>query len=631
MKARTSVVAVCVAYTPPSVRLVPWSFDVGGVPALSRLIERVAPSFAGSECWVLSADVFREALVRSIAAARGVEAFTTGSCALQQVLRDFCASRRHADDLILFADAAIVPDCVESAAMLSRHQTEGADVTLPDDALLDGVLPIIVNVSSVPALFTRYPQVSDVNALRAALRQGSPPRDVRTLRYSPGYRLDGDALQRLPAFATLADCWTRSAAEHAIATCPGAHDDRAARAFKQRLLALQEDVPRCTLEARADAGARVLFSSLRTAFSGGEQSLWTLIAHLDSTRYAPAAILPFESLLAERLRDTGVPTHVAGWDYSLPTGRNLRFCEHVLDTYRPDIVHIDAQPNPALMTVAFARKIPIVGHLRIIPQDDISPFSYLPDRIIAISENVAARLCRFNVRSERVAIVRNAVRPPVEGALTEGLLRRQLGIAAGTCVFAVVSRISPTKQLDTAVDAFAEVITSAPDTHMVIVGEPSARFGPYAQDDVLYAESLKRRVEKLGLSPRISWLGFEPDIQMLYGDIDCLVMCNPAEPLGRCGIEALAHGVPVIGPSAGGTVEIVTDGVDGLLFEAGTIGELASAMRRIAGDEGLRRMLGANGRRSAERFSVERHVSAVQAVYDAVGAAARVTPEGSPL
>ncbi|HEY7675712.1 MAG TPA: glycosyltransferase family 4 protein [Candidatus Methylomirabilis sp.] len=71
--------------------------------------------------------------------------------------------------------------------------------------------------------------------------------------------------------------------------------------------------------------------------------------------------------------------------------------------------------------------------------------------------------------------------------------------------------------------------------------------------------------------------------------------------------EALACGAPVIAARVGGIPEIVSDGVEGMLVAPADVAALADAVRRLHGDRGLRRLLGANARRRAgSLFSLER-------------------------
>ena len=60
---------------------------------------------------------------------------------------------------------------------------------------------------------------------------------------------------------------------------------------------------------------------------------------------------------------------------------------------------------------------------------------------------------------------------------------------------------------------------------------------------------------------------FSKDIKKYYQEANVLLMCSDSEAFGRVTIEAMSHGVVVIGKSSGATPEIIKDGVNGLLYD----------------------------------------------------------------
>ena len=77
------------------------------------------------------------------------------------------------------------------------------------------------------------------------------------------------------------------------------------------------------------------------------------------------------------------------------------------------------------------------------------------------------------------------------------------------------------------------------------------------------------------------------------------------EPFGQVVVEAMGVGRPVIAAAAGGPLEIVTDGIDGLLTPPGDADALAAAMTRLADDPDLGGRLVAAARAKAPRFAPE--------------------------
>jgi glycosyltransferase involved in cell wall biosynthesis len=105
--------------------------------------------------------------------------------------------------------------------------------------------------------------------------------------------------------------------------------------------------------------------------------------------------------------------------------------------------------------------------------------------------------------------------------------------------------------------------------------------------------------------------------------IDVLVVPSTAwESLPLVILEAMAAGKPVFGSRLAGIPEAIADGVTGALFEPGDAAELARLLR--ATDRAALERMGAAGRSAWEqRFSPERMIEGVLALYGELGSATR--------
>jgi glycosyltransferase involved in cell wall biosynthesis len=88
-----------------------------------------------------------------------------------------------------------------------------------------------------------------------------------------------------------------------------------------------------------------------------------------------------------------------------------------------------------------------------------------------------------------------------------------------------------------------------------------------------------------------------------------------AETFGNVVTEAMVRGRPVVASRLGGIVDIIEDGVSGLLVPPGDEEGLASAMQRLIDDGGLRSTLGNGARDRVERFSASRILPRFEALY----------------
>ena len=109
--------------------------------------------------------------------------------------------------------------------------------------------------------------------------------------------------------------------------------------------------------------------------------------------------------------------------------------------------------------------------------------------------------------------------------------------------------------------------------------------------------SLKTMAAELGIAPAVRFAGFRDDMAICTQAFDIGVQpsidCDTSSFSLK---EQMACEKPVIASDYGGLVEIVDDGIEGLVVAQGTVEPLANAIRRLASDKGLRERMGKAGR-----------------------------------
>ncbi len=88
--------------------------------------------------------------------------------------------------------------------------------------------------------------------------------------------------------------------------------------------------------------------------------------------------------------------------------------------------------------------------------------------------------------------------------------------------------------------------------------------------DENYLADLKDKVQKENLNNRVVFSGFTKEVNEHMQLCDILVLATKNETFGLVIIEAMANKVAVIATNNGGPLEIINDGVDGLLFDGGS-------------------------------------------------------------
>jgi glycosyltransferase involved in cell wall biosynthesis len=138
---------------------------------------------------------------------------------------------------------------------------------------------------------------------------------------------------------------------------------------------------------------------------------------------------------------------------------------------------------------------------------------------------------------------------------------------------------------------------------------------------------LRALVQELGLAGRVDFAGWvAPEaLPAYYEQATCLVFPTRApETSGLVGIEAMAHGTPVIASALGGIGEWLSHGRTGLSVPPNEPAALAEAIDRLLGDSRLRSQMGLNALRDfEERFRPEYHADRLLPVLEAAAATGR--------
>jgi len=186
-------------------------------------------------------------------------------------------------------------------------------------------------------------------------------------------------------------------------------------------------------------------------------------------------------------------------------------------------------------------------------------------------------------------------------------IRQQYGFTDGDVVIGTVGRMEPIKGHGVLVSAYAVLRESFPAARLLLVGDGTCR------------PELQRQAGELGLNAAVTFAGMQQDPGEFLAAMDVFVLPSSHEGLGLSIIEAMGAGLPVVGSTAGGIPEVVTDGQTGLLFDRDDPAALAGRLRKLLESQELARTLASAGKAFAERqFGIAGYVSRLYDEYDRV-------------
>lgn len=107
-------------------------------------------------------------------------------------------------------------------------------------------------------------------------------------------------------------------------------------------------------------------------------------------------------------------------------------------------------------------------------------------------------------------------------------------------------------------------------------------------------EEYKKIAKQFGVEKQVEFYGHIDYLEELRKSMDIELVCSKKEAFGRVTVEAMAHGLGVIGANTGGTKEIIQSGKDGLLYHQGDVKDLAEKIELLIDNADYRKELALN-------------------------------------
>jgi glycosyltransferase involved in cell wall biosynthesis len=389
-------------------------------------------------------------------------------------------------------------------------------------------------------------------------------------------------------------------------------------------------------------GLRILLVSHASDLHGAERSLTEAARSLQAQAVDVHVVLPRPGRLEAALASFGVAYTVArrpwpwwvgperlgqvqrarcGLGFVRRSGAPYEELRRTIKTVRPDVVVTNTITFPHAALAAKRERVPHVWHVREIGPDDLGLRYFfgeepcvrllvaLSARVVTCSQAVASALRRF-VDPEKIRVVYNAV---ASAEAPAGCLRGDRPLRLLT-----LGRLHPRKGQEDAVRATAILAERGVEVELALVGGGS--------DD--YRARLARLAEVSAARGRVSFHGHSESPGRYLGECDVFLMTSRSEAFGRVTVEAMRAGRAVVAAGAAGTLEIVQDGWNGLLYRVGDPEDLARQVTQLLEDPALyARIASCSQEWARQSFSLERHGSELLDVLNAAAGRASAAPK----
>lgn len=177
----------------------------------------------------------------------------------------------------------------------------------------------------------------------------------------------------------------------------------------------------------------------------------------------------------------------------------------------------------------------------------------------------------------------------------------------------LTGRIVPDKGQDEAILAVNKLIKKGyNDIILHIVGST-----PKRTHISWYEDKLKKLVNENNLQENVIFHGEVKDMIKIRENMNVELMCAIRETFGRVTVEGMRSGLAIIGSNTGGTLEIVEDGINGILYKQGSYDDLADKIELLYKDREYMKKIAEEGYKYSQvNFTPDKNVEKIYEVFE---------------
>jgi|LJSS01.1.fsa_nt_gb glycosyltransferase involved in cell wall biosynthesis len=288
---------------------------------------------------------------------------------------------------------------------------------------------------------------------------------------------------------------------------------------------------------------------------------------------------------------------------------------NLIKNIKPDLIHTNFPVNGDILYTLFDNKnIPIIttihGSTSMLRETIKTSLYYTPKIFLDSSEKTILRYYPFFVYIERLYLQKVshaiAVSHYAKNMISKYITSDKVSIVyhgIDTSLFdnvdkynneptiLLLTRLVAHKGINVFLKALPLILKEIPTIKILIAG---------GTDSKLALEYIKKTIEKFGNSTNnINFIGYVPnytELPMLYEKANIFVSPSFEDLLGFRLLEAMSCKCATVATNVGGVPEIIKDGENGLLVNAGDHVMLADKIIMLCQDHSLRKRLSINGR-----------------------------------
>jgi len=385
--------------------------------------------------------------------------------------------------------------------------------------------------------------------------------------------------------------------------------------------------PRRARTRRRGGPLRVLFVTHTLNLEGAPRSLFEMAAGLSRDEFEVQVLSPVDGPLGAEWQDAGFDMRILPVDVRVG-GRDdydamVRRLAGLISVGRPDVVV--ANTLETFWAIHAAREMGVEAIWVVRESEDPSTYfhSRLPpsiaergehalrisDRVVFVAEATRA-LFRSKLAPDQSLTIPNGLdlkkMDEISGSPAVKAVRARAQVDAALPLLLCVGTPCPRKGQLELLDALAQLCARGVEFRCVFLGTTEGD----------YLDRMRDSIQGSGLSDRVDLVPPTREPLAYFAAADLLICPSFQESLPRVVLEAMAFATPIVATRVFGVPELIRDGREGRLVEAGDIDAMADAIEELIRDPARASEFGRRARRRVEtNFTLARCVNGYASLF----------------
>ena len=275
----------------------------------------------------------------------------------------------------------------------------------------------------------------------------------------------------------------------------------------------------------------------------------------------------------------------------------------IITEFNPDVIHTHLYSLKYAFLASVGKSIPVIRTIHNIAEKELGKSDKKVSSVLfkmryAIPVAISTRIKKtivdsYNLPSNSIPVVQNGI------PLNQFEEKKEYNLHI-PCKIVHVGRFQEQKNHICIIESARELINY--NVKFLLIGDGELK------------ETIEKKAQEYHIDDKIEFVGQTTDVNSYLKESDIFILPSKWEGLPISIIEAMAVGLPIIASDVGGVSDLIQSNQNGLLIKPQS-NQLIEAIKKLLGNDSIRKKYGENAKRTSLLFSVEKMAMRYLSLY----------------